>query len=216
MSVAGVSLGVTPLHSLEKTYVRTISANCLALAMAGALFIAAPASRVSAETATNLVCRKCVGPTDIGANAVTTKHIKNGTIKPADLSNAAKPAAGNLVGGDQHFTLTTSESIVRSITISAPAPGFVIVNASGYAITSTAAAAVVRCEITPGTTKTGEHLIYMSIPSAAPYTSDAFGATRGFPVDAGDFTVNLVCDKYTGDVAIEDSHMTAIFVPAAN
>ena len=56
------------------------------------------------------------------------------------------------------------------------------------------------------------HLIYMHTASAVVTASDAFGATRGFDVPAGAFTVNLVCDVVSGSAIVSDTSVTALFV----
>ena len=63
-----------------------------------ALVLSLLSSLATAQTATNIVCTSCVGPTDIAtnavtaseiaANAVTTEEIADGTVRAVDIANA--------------------------------------------------------------------------------------------------------------------------------
>jgi len=200
-------------------------------AVALSAFVAAPSH---AQTATNLKCKGCVGKKDLGKksvrkkaidrNAVARKHIRanavnsgkiaNGTVAPSDLAATAKPSGGNYSGGDQDALLTSTAQTVRSVTVTAPADGLVVVNASGYvAASTTAVATIVRCSLTTGTGLDFNNLIFIKIDASVLEESDAFAATRGFPVSAGATTFNLVCDEFAGNAGLYDSQMTAIYVP---
>ncbi len=146
---------------------------------------------------------------EIATNAVTGANVVNGSLTAADLADG--PRAG-FSSGDQAVTLTGTAAIVRSVTITAPAAGRVIVNASGYVWASAAAAFIARCSITTGAALESSHFIYMNNTSAVVAASDAFGATRGFNVSAGSFTANLVCDVFSGSAIVSDTSVTALFV----
>lgn len=164
----------------------------------------APATITSAE-----IAAAAIGAAQLAANAVTGANVVNGSLTSADLADG--PRAG-FSSGDQQVTLTTADAIVRSVTITAPSAGRVLVNASGYAWGTAAAAFIARCSITTGSAIDGSHLVFMSNASAVAAASDAFGATRGFNVPAGAFTVNLVCDVPTGSANVSDTSVTALFV----
>ena len=53
-------------------------------------------------------------------------------MTPSKLAKSAKPAGADFVGGDQSIFLTAENTVVREVTITAPAAGVVIVNASGF------------------------------------------------------------------------------------
>jgi hypothetical protein len=63
-----------------------------------ALVLSLLSSLATAQTATNIICTSCVGPTDIAtnavtaseiaANAVTTEEIADGTVRSVDIANA--------------------------------------------------------------------------------------------------------------------------------
>ena len=169
-----------------------------------------PTSGVSPATITAVeLAPAAVGATQLAANAVTGANVVNGSLTTADLADG--PRAG-FSSGDQFLTLTGTAAIVRSVTITAPAAGRVLVNASGYAWAASAAAFIARCSITTGSTIDASHLVYMNNTSAVVAASDAFGATRGFTVSAGSFTANLVCDVFTGNAIVSDTSVTALFV----
>lgn len=64
----------------------------------------------------------------------------------------------------------------------------------------------------PAPRSTPPNLTIGSDSASTPLAYDAFGMTRGFDVTPGTFTVNLVCDVFSGTVTLEDSNLTAVFV----
>ena len=169
-----------------------------------------PTSGVGPATITTVeLAPAAVGAAQLAANAVTGANVVNGSLTSADLADG--PRAG-FSSGDQAVTLTSTDSIVRSVTITAPVGGKVLVNASGYVWASAAAAFIARCSITTGATVESSHFIYINNTSAVVAASDAFGAARGFNVSAGAFTVNLVCDVFSGNAIVSDTGLTALFV----
>jgi hypothetical protein len=136
----------------------------------------------------------------------------------AQLSQATFPTSGRYplavhAGGDQGELVTTTDEVVRSVSLTAPVAGVVVVN-STVAVSEPNAGDFVRCSITTGTTIDTTFLQYWRSPGA-PGSITQLGGTRGFDVTAGElFTVNLVCDHFgtSGSSNVEDSAMTAIFV----
>ena len=202
---------------------KTLYGPIFAFVAAGALLAASPNVALSAEVAKDVKCRGCVGARDLGKKSVKKKHIRpnaitssaiaDGAVGPDDLADTAKPGGGNFSGDDQDIALTATDTIVRSVTIVAPAAGIAIVNASGYGYANTIADALARCSITTGNSLDSNAFIYMRMDGTVMNSSDAFGATRGFDVAAGSNTYNLVCDGTTGAPHIADTNMTAIFLP---
>jgi hypothetical protein len=149
----------------------------------------------------------------IANNAVTTANIVDASITSVDILDAPR---AQFAGGDQLLPLTVNAAVVRSINITAPTAGTLIVNASGhFFFPDQTTLDVARCSITTGTQIDFSHLI-----AFAENTTDAmiyipFGATRGFSVAAGMHTINLVCEEAYGDTAVGDSELTAIFVGGA-
>jgi len=149
----------------------------------------------------------CVRANDIASNAVNSGRVRNNNLKAADLRD--EPGADFADGG--HSTaLTSTETTIRSVTITAPRPGVVIVNASGH-FTFGAAGAGCRCSITTDTAIDYGNLIIAEGDADTTYVP--FAATRGYSVPQGSTTFNLVCDEYADPASIQDTSLTAIYVP---
>ncbi len=78
-----------------------------------------------AQTATNLICKGCVGYKDIGKKAVRNKNIDKGAIKTNRLS-APTGAAGVESNGSVG---AVTDTIVSSITVAIPKKGVVVITA---------------------------------------------------------------------------------------
>ena len=146
----------------------------------------------------------------IANNAVTTANIVDASITSVDILDAPR---AQFKGGGQFFPLTSTAAVVRSINITAPTAGTLIVNASGYfSFPDTSILDAARCSITTGTAVDLSHLIAFGENTANAMSNVPFGATRGFSVPKGTHTINLVCEEAFGDTAIGGSQVTAIFV----
>jgi hypothetical protein len=136
----------------------------------------------------------------------------------AALSGATFPTSGRYplavhAGGDQLEDVTNTDEVVRSVSLTAPVAGTVIVNSTANTREEVAGDAVV-CSITTGTTLDNAFLQWWESPGADGDVAQLEG-TRGFDVTAGQtLTVNLVCIHLgtSGSSAILDSVLTAIFV----
>jgi hypothetical protein len=132
-----------------------------------------------------------------------------------DAAVAAIQSVAAYAGGDQQVALTTADQVVRSVSITAPAAGTVIVNSSGYVWLASGTSVIARCSLTTGTTVDGTAMQYVEI-QGNPNASDVVSGTRGYDVAAGDnLTVNLVCDEFSGQANVSDTWISAIFVPSA-
>ena len=154
----------------------------------------------------------------IAIGAVTVGKIANGAVTSAKVLNDSLTAAdikdeagADFAGGDQNAALSDTPAVMRSVTITAPAAGVVIVNASGY-FNFQSTSGTGRCSIT-----TSVFVDFNAVATANGGPGDdqrvPFGTTRGFEVDAGTTAFNLVCDEFTGDVRLFDSQMTAMYFP---
>lgn len=115
---------------------------------------------------------------------------------------------------DNEVTVTTPAT-VKSVSITAPASGKVIVNASGYFFFSSSLTADGgRCSISSAASSAIDfsHLI---IADDSNNTQEfiPFAATRGFNVNAGTTTFRLNCDRFSGNVRIGDPTINATWVP---
>ena len=146
----------------------------------------------------------------IANNAVTSANIVDASITSVDILDAPR---ARFAGGSQRLPLTPAATVVRSINITAPTAGTLIVNASGYfAFPDRSTLDLARCSLTTGTAVDFSHLTAFGENTADAMSYVPFGATRGFSVPAGTHTINLVCEEVYGDTAVGDSELTAIFV----
>jgi hypothetical protein len=146
----------------------------------------------------------------IANNAVTTANIVDASITSVDILDAPR---AQFAGGGQPLPLTSTAAVVRSINITAPTAGTLIVNASGYfSFPDTSTLDAARCSITTGTAVDLSRLIVFGENTANAMSNVPFGATRGFSVPAGTHTINLVCEEAYGETAVGGSEVTAIFV----
>ena len=97
-------------------------------------------------------------------------------------------------------------------TITAPSPGIVIVNVSGDFGFSSLFRDDAACSITTGTTVDHYHSFF-AVDYGNSVGAMPFASTRGFNVGPGSTTFNLVCKEYRGDVRVNNTHMTLIFLP---
>jgi hypothetical protein len=196
--------------------------SALGVAALVATLAASMPTGASAETATDLKCKGCVGKKDIGKkairtrnlkkNAVKSKVIKDGSIEPEDLALTAKPtgAADNepAAFGFMQPLSPTYEDII-STTLTAPTEGYVIAIANWY-FYITAAAAFPACVVT---TESGSSIGPAAIAGSSAATTVATGSqTRMFEVPAGATTFYLNCSG-PASTGIVDPHITAMFVP---
>ena len=147
---------------------------------------------------------------DILDNSLTSTDVQDNNLTGTDL---ADEAGADFDSADQEFPLTTTDQVVRSVAITAPKPGQVIISTSGYFyFPSGATIDVGRCAITTGTTVDFTHLIIAGESIASAMAWVPFGATRGYTVAAGTTIFNLVCNTFSGTVNLGDPNLTAIYV----
>lgn len=148
-----------------------------------------------------------------GTPAVADQVNANFTaVKDAIGALEAKVDTGVKYSGlDNYVTLGATGAVIHSITVTAPASGHVIVQASGY-FDGFGGAGVARCSVTTGTTVDYAALILGEVSdNAGANTYVPFASTRGFSVAAGPNVFNLVCEAFTGAPTIADTQLTAIF-----
>jgi hypothetical protein len=144
-----------------------------------------------------------------GANRYDTAAALSATTFP---TSGRYPLAVH-AGGNQNEVVTFSDEVVRSVTLTVPVAGTVIVNSTATAGEPTAGGGVV-CSITTGTT---HDVAFLQQWESAGFDGEfaQLAGTRGFDVTAGQaLTVNLVCDHSGASASslIFDSALTAIFV----
>ena len=151
---------------------------------------------------------------DVADNSLTGADVADNSLTAADLNDEA---GADFVSGEQTEALTATDETVRSVTITAPTTGRVIVNASGFFQFGSGVVDNGQCSITTGLAIDATHLISaVEANAGASHTLNVpFGATRGFDVAAGSTAFNLVCNQLSGAVTVNDTSLTAIFVPGA-
>jgi hypothetical protein len=123
-------------------------------------------------------------------------------------------AGADYAGGNQNLALGPADSVVRSVTIAAPAAGRVIVNASGYfSFDDVAGRDSGRCSITTGVAVDFSYLIIAAERTGGATQWVPFAGTRGFNVGSGNTTFRLVCNEADGAVRVSDTNLTATWVP---
>jgi hypothetical protein len=150
-----------------------------------------------------------VGAVQLADNAVSGSHIVDGSITAADLIDEPRAA---FAGGEQFLPLTITAAIVRTVSITAPTAGRIVVNASGYFFMNAASIDSAGCSITQGTAIDNNNLNGVDEGVANAMDVVPLGMTRGLAVSAGTHTINLVCTEFTGDVSLGDSSLTATFI----
>ena len=155
----------------------------------------------------------CVDSRDVKNNSLIGLDIKDDSLTALDLKDEA---GADFASGDQLVTNVGTNVILRSVTITAPTAGQVIVNANGvFDFDDAAAIESMDCSITTGTVLDSTHAIEgeeSAVDSGINFMP--FAGTRGFVVASGSTTFNLVCTG-SGTVDINDTSLTAIFVPTA-
>ena len=130
------------------------------------------------------------------------------------LETAPAPFATEF-GGDQVFTVGTTPSVVRSLSILPPTDGSFTVNSTAYAVEDTANRNI-WCSLT--TSDTEIDFGYLQFWQSGVAEFGQMSGTRAFNVFADElFTVNLIC-QHNGGIATDthqmrDSNMTGIYLP---
>jgi S-layer homology domain len=106
---------------------------------------------------------------------------------------------------------TTADAIAKSVTITAPADGVIVITATAD-VEGTSNATTARCSLS----KTSNiELAYMDQTTVDNGDWRSMALTRGYEVTAGTTTtVNLVCDAFPGGYNLHDASMIAVFAPS--
>jgi hypothetical protein len=171
-----------------------------------------PASGLGAGSVTAVeIATSAVGSSELAPNAVTGGAVADGSLTTADLADGPRAA---FAGGNQNLVLPLGvDTVVRALTLTVPANGQVIVNASGRGVASAAGIDLATCSITTGTALDQDATTSIGESAGLSALFIPLGLTRGFTVAPGSFTVRLVCNGATGSVTISDSWLTAMFFP---
>jgi hypothetical protein len=168
----------------------------------------APGSVTTIQIAPAAVTNALIAP-----GAVTGASIADGSVTTADL--ATPPLSVGTAAELSSVLLTTSNATYRTVTLSIPSPGTVIVNATGlfgFGNLNTVDAAY--CSITTGDTTEESNYLVAEEASSVGIRWVSFGGTRFFAVAPGTFTVRLVCRTYMGSATLLSPALNALFIPS--
>jgi hypothetical protein len=204
----------TPVHTEATINISSLNGTWRDSAGNSGTFVFTPGAPVPGAprpVATGGIAPASITNVQIANNTVTSTNILDGSITSVDILDGARSAFNSATG----FTAIPAGPPLnlRSVTITAPAPGRVIVYASGFFEFQSAALDGARCEITTSaTTIDNNFALYGAEGSAlAAMLWEPFGTTRGFNVPAGSTTFNLLCDRVAGTVGFWRPHITAIY-----
>jgi hypothetical protein len=149
----------------------------------------------------------------LAPGSVSGATVLDGSITSADLLDGPRAA---FASGSQSLALTPTPKVVRTVTITPPAAGRVIVNAGGYfelPFPNPIDFAFAACSITTGTSYDATHETGAEAIDAAGALSVPFAAARGFSVGAGGITFYLLCrGAALNGLNVRNTSLTAIFV----
>ena len=201
----------------------------LGLITGAAVWVAGVASpsEASAQTATKLRCKGCVGARQLGKKAVKSKHIspgaitslhiQDGTIAPNDLAATAKPTAVAASELRTEFGIALAvgaDTKVLEVTIHVPGPGAVtaMYSVDGHAVTVPSR---IACTVdVPGTSLTNSFYNVFSFATVGQYAT--LNGVRAFPVATeGDVTLDLICREVASDVSLGYPGLVLQFAPNA-
>ncbi len=161
-------------------------------------------------------------PRPVPANGIPPASITSGQLAPGAVgATAVAPQSLNAThlldaprqasaAGPQYVELMDNEpTVMRSVTLTVPTAGTVIVNASGYL--QPLGAGRGQCVITTGLFDSGyaTDAVLNGLSGLARFP---FGLTRAFAVVPGSFTVHLMCMRLAGQLWIGNTSLTAFFI----
>ena len=149
---------------------------------------------------------------ELANGAVTSAKVADRSLTTVDLLDAPRVAH---YGGNHGLSLTSANTIVRSVTIDAPSAGKVLALASGVIVfrTTSSIEEVARCSLTPTSAFNFSDIVVISdAGSTNPFSYHSLSGVHVFPVPAaGPFTINLVCDETAGDAQVVNANIGMIF-----
>jgi hypothetical protein len=170
----------------------------------------APLAGGAPNTVTALqIAPGAVGAPQLAAGAVTGAAIADGSITTANLAApvqvVALPPSGDIL-------LNGVVQTVRTVGITAPSAGRVIVTASGNFQLSGAGITAAQCSLSTGAGIETNHRIEARKVAAGDHYVP-FSGSRILDVAAGPVLVNLNCTDFGGDASIYAGQLWAVFIP---
>ena len=153
--------------------------------------------------------------------AVGTANIADGSVTPQKLSVALPKLSWSGLTTVTAIPVGTNV-IVRTVTLAIPAPGQVMLNASGLFdfVIGNGFTQFTWCSISTGTAVETAHYMYGRTSGENGTSNMPFAGTRVYAVTPGTFTANLVCTSSQTIAfppgfgpSIQTAQLTALFVP---
>ncbi len=175
-------------------------------------------SATTTELANGAVTAAKIAPGSVDAAAlaplsVTGAAVAPGSLRSAHLADAPRvthASGGNIIG------LNTSPKVVRAVTIDAPGPGKVMLNATGsfqFGASGTTVESA-RCSLTTGTALDLTHFAVVGDGGAVALAFGSWAINRIYDVGPGTLAVNVVCEAATdANVLVVAPSVSALFVP---
>ena len=154
----------------------------------------------------------------LAPGAVTTANIADGSVTPQKLAAGLPKLSWSGLTVATSLPINTNV-VVRSVTMTIPAAGQVMVNASGLMDLATGSGFTQStwCSISTGIAVETAHYMFARTSGATSLANMPFAGTRVYAVTPGTFTVNLVCyatrNVLTFPASVQTAQLTALFVP---
>jgi len=155
----------------------------------------------------------------LAPGAVTTANIADGSVTPQKLAGGLPKLSWSGLTTATTLPVNT-HVVVRRVTMTVPAAGQVMVNASGlfdlFLVSSSTFNQYTWCSISTGTAVETAHYMYVSTFGPNNTTNVPFAGTRVYAVTPGSFAVNLVCNATNSagfPASMQTAQLTALFVP---
>jgi hypothetical protein len=159
----------------------------------------------------NDLAASAVGSEAIATGAVGTLEVENGSLKAIDMLDEAGANFNSETGST--FLRPSLDTFVVDVVLALPAPGTVIVTASGtFAFDHATFADDVGCSIIDEVVPPMSYEIQARESTEKPMDRVPFSGTRGFRVPQGTKTFYLVCKPNAGTVSVVNPAITAIYV----
>ncbi len=169
--------------------------------------------------------RKCIRKRDLSRDVVRNVNIDDNAVGSAEVINnslfdvdIADEAGVDYQSGTAFIALTTTDTTIRSISLTAPSSGYVILTASGTFYggeTSSIDLDYARCSL--GTNAAIDlsavtYFIERTNTQEMGYVPMALTRVLGVG-GASTLTYRLVCDEVDGDVSLGFTNLNGVFVP---
>lgn len=142
--------------------------------------------------------------------AVNESQISGNSDSIAQLSAASGVAYAPSTNSS--FFVSDADTIVKTMTISAPVDGHAVLTFSSWFICTGGSTCVPRCSVDEGGSSLNTTNFTLSVvPPTDGENYDSLTLTTAMPLTAGDHIINVVCDCFSGQGSFGDVSLTATF-----